>query len=265
MITTQGKSVIFRYLAGNLPRIAESIAIGIGSTAENVNDTTLNFEADRIPVTLVSADIVNDKIIFKGTIPQEYAGTIYEVGLWYGTPPQTAGGSSVIVTFDSATEDWTPATWDTALARIGADALQVAGGASSSLTDIALDLSVYSDSDFMSIAYNADAPINNITIRFSTDTTNYYEYTFAAATGYEIKKTGKTAFTATGAPDWSNITSITVSATGTGNVVFDGIRAEDADTISVDYALVARSVLGTPKVKTSDTEMDIEYALEITI
>lgn len=265
MITTQGKSVIFRYLAGNLPRIAESIALGIGSTAENVNDTTLVFEADRVPVSLVSADILNDKIIFKGTIPQEYVGTIYEVGLWYGTPPQTSGGSTIIVSFDSETEDWIPATWNTAIARIGTDALQVAGGSSSTLSDIALDLSVYSDADFMSLAYNADAAINNIVIRFSTDATNYYEYSFAAATGYEVKTMGKTAFTATGAPDWSNITSITVSATGTGNVVFDGIRAEDADTISTDYALVARSVLSTPKVKTADTEMDIEYALEITI
>src|SRR5574339_62044 len=115
MITTQGKSVIFRYLAGNLPRIAESIALGIGSTTENVNDTTLVFEADRVPVSLVSADILNDKIIFKGTIPQEYVGTIYEVGLWYGTPPQTSGGSTIIVSFDSETEDWIPATWNTAI------------------------------------------------------------------------------------------------------------------------------------------------------
>lgn len=264
MITTQGKSVLFRYLAGNLPRIAESIAIGIGDSAENVNNTILDFEAERVPVTLVSADIVNDKLVFKGTIPQEFVGTIYEVGLWYGNP-QTFGGSSIIVAFDSETEAWSTPTWNTALARIGEDALQVAGGASSTLSDIALDLSIFSDADFMSLAYNADAAITNIVLRFSTDVSNYYEYSFTAATGYEIKAIGKTAFTATGTPDWANITSITVGATGTGNAVFDGIRAEDADTISTDYALVARSVLSVPKVKTSDTEMDIEYALEITI
>lgn len=265
MITTQGKSVIFRYLAGNLPRIAESIAIGIGSTAANVNDIRLEFEAERVPVTLVSADIVNDKIIFKGTIPQEYVGTIYEVGLWYGTPPLTSGESTIIVSFDSATEAWSTPTWNTALARIGTDALQVAGGSSSTLSDIILDLSVFSDADFMTLAYNADAAITNVVLRFSTDVSNYYEYSFVAATGYEIKAIGKASFTATGAPDWADITSITVSATGTGNAVFDGIRAEDADTISTDYALVARSVLGSPTVKTDDTEMDIEYTLEITI
>lgn len=264
MITTQGKSVLFRYLAGNLPRIAESIAIGIGDSAENVNDTTLDFEAERVPVTLVSADIINDKLVFKGTIPQEYVGTIYEVGLWYGNP-QTFGGSTIIVGFDSSTEAWSSGTWNTALARIGVDALQIAGGASSTLSDIALDLSVFSDADFMSLAYNADAAITNVVVRFSTDVSNYYQYSFTAATGYEVKAIGKASFTATGTPDWSNITSITVSATGTGNAVFDGIRAEDADTISTDYALVARSVLSVPKVKSSDTEMDIEYALEITI
>jgi hypothetical protein len=265
MITTQGKSIIFRYLAGNLPRIAESIAVGIGSSAESVNDTALDFEAERVAVTLVSADIVNDKIIFKGSIPQEYVGKIYEVGLWYGTPPQTAGGSTVIVSFDSSTEEWTTPTWNTTLARIGTDALEIAGGSSSTLADIALDLSVFSDADFMSLAYNADAAIGNIVLRFSTDDTNYYEYSFAAIIGYEIKSVTKASFTATGTPDWADITSITVSATGTGNAVFDGIRAEDADTISTDYALVARSVLVSPKTKTSDTEMDIEYALEITI
>jgi hypothetical protein len=265
MITTQGKSVIFRYLAGYLPRIGQSLAIGIGSTAENVNDTTLAFETERIPVTLVSTDIVNDKVIFKGTIPQEYVGYIYEVAIWYGAPASTAGASALVVEFDSDTETWTPATWNTSLARIGVDALQVAGGASSTLADFALDLSAYSDADFLSLAYSADAAINDVTLKFNTDDTNYYSYTFTAATGYAIKSFGKNLMTATGTPDWSNITAITVSATGTGNIVFDGIRVEDSDTLSNDYALVARSVLSSPKFKTDDSEMDIEYALEINI
>ncbi|QMP84195.1 minor tail protein [Streptomyces phage Coruscant] len=265
MITTQGKSIIFRYLAGYVPRIAESIAIGVGNTAENVNDTVLDFESNRIPVALTSIDIVNDKLIFKGVIPQEFVGKIYEVGLWYGAPAQSIGASSLIVTFDSATEEWTPATWETTIARIGEDALQVAGGTTSTLENIILDLSSFSDADFISLAYSADAAITDITVQFRTDASNYYSYTFTAATGYEVKSFGKTLFTATGTPDWANITSIVVGAAGTGNAVFDGIRVEDADTLSNDYALVARSVLVTPKTKTDDSEMDIEYALEINI
>ncbi|WXW92556.1 tail fiber [Streptomyces phage Enygma] len=265
MITTQGKSIIFRYLAGYVPRIAESIAIGVGNSAASVNDTTLDFEINRVLVTITAADIVNDKIVFKGIIPQEFVGKIYEVGLWFGSPAQNAGASSIIVDFDQAGEAWDTGTWDTTIARIGTDALQIAGGQSSTLADIALDLSGYSDADFLSLAYSADAAINNVTIQFKTDDTNYYSYTFAAATGYEVKSFGKTAMTATGTPDWENITKITVSATGTGNIVFDGIRAEDNDTISNDYALVARTVLSTPKTKTNDSEMDIEYALEINI
>lgn len=265
MITTQGKSIIFRYLAGYVPRIVESIAIGIGSTAENVNDTALTFESNRVPVTLTSIDIINDKLIFKGVVPQEFVGKIYEVGLWYGSPANSVGASSVIVTFDSATEEWTPATWETTIARIGEDALQVAGGSSSTLENIVIDLSSFSTADFLSLAYSADASINDISLRFRTDPSNYYEYTFAAATGYEVKSFGKTLFTATGTPDWANITSIVVSATGTGNAVFDGIRVEDADTLSNDYALVARTVLPVPKTKTDDSEMEIEYALEINI
>jgi hypothetical protein len=265
VITTQGKSIIFRYLAGYLPRIAESIAIGVGNTAENVNDTALNFESNRVPVSVTSIDIVNDKLIFKGVIPQEFVGKIYEVGLWYGAPAQAVGSSSLIVTFDSETEEWTPATWETSIARIGEDALQVTGGSDSTLENIVLDLSVFSDADFISLAYSADASITDITVQFRTDASNYYSYTFTAATGYEVKSFGKTLFSATGTPDWENITSIVVGAAGTGNAVFDGLRVEDADTLSNDYALVARSVLVSPVSKTDDSEMDIEYALEITI
>ncbi|AYB70902.1 minor tail protein [Streptomyces phage Yaboi] len=265
MITTQGKSVIFRYLAGYIPRIAESIAIGVSDKPASVNDTVLGFETNRVLINITSADMVNNKIIFKGIIPQEFVGKIHEVGLWYGSPAQSAGASSIIVDFDSTAEEWDTGTWDTTLARIGSDALQLTGGQSSTLADIALDLSGYSDSDFLSLAYSADATIDNVTVQFKTDDLNYYSYTFAAATGYEVKSFGKMSTTATGTPDWENITKITVSATGTGNIVFDGIRAEDNDTISNDYALVARTVLSTPKSKTDDSEMDVEYALEINI
>ncbi|AXH67258.1 minor tail protein [Streptomyces phage Wofford] len=265
MITTQGKSIIFRYLAGYIPRIAESIAIGVGNSAASVNDTVLNFETNRVLIAITSADIVNDKIVFKGIIPQEFVGKIHEVGLWYGSPAQSAGASSIIVDFDSTTEEWDTGTWNTSLARIGTDALQLAGGESSSLPEIALDLSGYSDADFMSLAYNADATITGITVTFKTDDDNYYSYTFTPSSGYNVRKFGKTAMTATGTPNWEDITTITVSAAGTGNAVFDGIRAEDNDTISNDYALVARTVLSIPKTKTDDSEMDIEYALEINI
>lgn len=265
MITTQGKNLLFRYLAGYVPRIAESIAIGVGNSAASVNDTNLDFEVNRVAVTITSADIVNEKVIFKGTIPQEYVGKIYEVGLWYGNPAQSEGSSTIIADFDSQVEEWVGGTWNTTVARIGVDALQIAGGGSASLSDIVLDMSGYSDADSLSLAYNADAAIEDITIRFSTDDINYYSYTFTAATGYEVKSFNKTAMTGTGTPDWENITKITVSATGTGNAVFDGIRAEDNDSISTDYVLVARTVLVSPTTKTNDTEMDIEYALEINI
>lgn len=265
MITTTGKTTIFRYLAGYLPKVAQSISVGIGSTAENVNDTRLSFEMKRVDVLLTSIDIVNDKIIYKGRLPQEFEGKIYEVGLWYGAPAQTTGGSQLIVSFDSQSEAWSTPTWNTALARIGSDALQVAAGASSTLTDIFIDMSVYSNADQIALAYSADAAITTMTVQFRTDDSNYYSYTFTAATGYEVKSFNKTAMSATGTPDWSNITSIVVSAAGSGNAVFDGIRVEDNDTLMTDYGLVARSVLVSPVTKTNDSEMDLEYALEINI
>jgi hypothetical protein len=265
MITDAGKVIIFRYLAGNLPKIAESLAIGVGNTAASASDEILQFETERVTISLVSPDIVNNKLIFKAAIPQEYIGYIYEVGLWYGVPSQVIGGSTTIATFDSDTEDWSSPTWNTTNGRIGVDALQIAGGGSSTLSDIVLDLSNFSSADSISLAYYADAAIGNITLKFSTDVSNYYSYTFAAATGYEVKNFAKSVMTATGTPDWANITSITVSATGTGNAVFDGIRVEDTDTLSTDYVLVARTIPASPTYKTDDSELDVEYTLEITI
>jgi hypothetical protein len=106
MITTDGKTHIKRYLAGFVPSIAQSIAFGIGETAENVAHTKLTFEVGRSDIVLTSYDFVNNKILYKAPVSEDFAGKIYEVAL-YSTPANTAAGefgSRIITTFDSGTE-----------------------------------------------------------------------------------------------------------------------------------------------------------------
>src|SRR5688572_7298790 len=112
MITVDGKVHIKRYLAGFVPAIAQSIAFGLGSAAESVNDTKLQFEVGRTEILLVSYDFVNNKLIFKANVPEDFGGKIYEAAL-YSTPSNVAAGDSgsrILTTFDSATEDWVDAT-----------------------------------------------------------------------------------------------------------------------------------------------------------
>src|SRR5690242_12536399 len=103
MITTDGKTHIKRYMAGWVPAIGRSIAFGIGATSETAGDKTLNLEIATTPVALTTYDFVNDKLIFKSSLPEDLVAEIYEVGLWSLEQNPSAGeyGARLISTFDS--------------------------------------------------------------------------------------------------------------------------------------------------------------------
>lgn len=228
MITLDGKVHIKRYLAGFVPSICQSIAFGIGGKSEVNTDTRLQFEIDRSDLTLVSYDFVNNKLIFKANIPDDYLGKIYEVAL-YSLPENVAAGefgSRLLTTFDSATEEWVdagtllPSTFASTNARVGADSLRQTPGASTTKTDtlqaVNMDLSGYSAADQFSIAFNAgNANTSTVKVRFLTDTSNYYEVNFGTptASAYNFVSVNKGAASATGTPDWGNITEIRVLTT----------------------------------------------------
>lgn len=275
MITNDGKLHIKRMLAA--APIGRSIAIGLGGAAENVVDTSLNFEIARATVNLVSFDYVNNKLIFKASIPQEFSGKIYEVGLWSSTANSAAGEftSRLLTTFDSDTEVWTTGTFQTTNARIGANALRLAplasATATSALGSIFADFSGNSGADKFSIAYfNGNAFVSSLRVRFKTDASNYYTISVATpSTGYQISQVAKSAAVNTGTPSWSTITSIEVevvaTAGGAAAVDFDGLRVEDVDTLNPDYVMVARELLAAPVTKTAGRVQDIEFSLPVTV
>lgn len=277
MITTRGKQHIKRYLAHQIGDIARSISVGVGPVAENVGHVALQFETGRADITLVSFDYVNNKIVFKASIPQDMSGKIYEVGLWSQNQSTSAGEftSKLLTTFDSAGEVWSSGSFQSANARLGADALRFTPGVSATvsgaLNDLFIDLSGNSGADSFSVAYyNSNANVANFKIRFKTDASNYYTITVTSpATGYQISTIAKSAATVTGNPSWANISTIEVEvvsgAGGASSIDFDGLRIEDTDTIDPNYVMVARELLAAPVTKVAGRVMDIEFNLPVTV
>lgn len=85
MIVTTGKTVVLNVFSGQGGRIADRIAVGTGTTPVALSDTALATEAFRVPLSSISADTANQRIVFKGVItPGVVAGSVTEVGIFLG-------------------------------------------------------------------------------------------------------------------------------------------------------------------------------------
>jgi hypothetical protein len=278
LLTTEGKRLILRYLAGQSPSLGGAIGLGVSSVAATVNDVIMGFEIERIPVSLKNADYTNNVVLFKGTIEQDAAFSIYEAGLWSTASNLLSGEfeSKLLTTFDLELEAWTNVTADTTANRTSADAVKI-DAASSSTTqarlDVDMELSGYSANDTFYLAFSK--PDNNITTIklifedvISGGSLSLTKTVSALPTGYNILAFRKGDFTASGTISWDNITRMgfDVTAGGTGSyVILDGLRIEDLDTANQDFVLVSHTVLSSPLVKTSTAPMDVEYALDFNV
>lgn len=281
MITTEGKLHIKRYLAGWVPRIASSISFGVGGKPEEVGDTALQFETDRADIHLVSYDFVNNKLVFKATVPESYAGTIYEIGLYsHRKNNNTEYGSRILIDFDSVTERWyilgtgAEPTYTATNARVGTTTLELGAAASATTTarleGIFLDMTGYSAADKFALAYQVVGNVSSLRFRLMTDATNYYEFDLGApAAGYRVDSVTKGSATVTGTPAWEqiNMAEVVLTATGggTSTVRLDGLRIEDVDTPNPDYVMVSRELLATPYVKEAGRSQSIEFALDVSV
>lgn len=297
MITKFGKRFLTSYLAGNNTFSSKDLAFGIGSVTPNAkgNDTRLNFEIYRVPVSISSFDIVQTgtdvdgdpifayTIIYRATIPQDVSGVISEIGLYPGVRTSTNYFDSKFVTAFENNLSWSDGTnspemqsnSDIYTAKIGDGAVkvQVASGQTKlykcNLTE--LNLSGYSVNDSLAIAYTkADTHTSNITVNFYSSDTDYYSISFTpeSGTGSKIQSlTLNNLFNnVTGNPDPANIVKIGISTTATGGattVYYDGIRINDEDTFDPTYGIISRSVLNSPLVKSSGRPVDVEYKVQL--
>lgn len=273
IITTAGKKAIIEFFAGYSKRLVGSITVGVGSTAAAASDRRMNFEATRGNVSNTGIDYATNSVIFRAQLLPNDSFIIYEMGAHTLTSDVGAYGSSLIIDFNEVTDPWSIGTWTATNSRMGS-ALQVTAPASTStdsiLSDIAMDLSGYSNNDIFILAARANnAFVASITIQIRTDASNFYSWTInAPASGvYAISSTTKSSMTATGAPSWANITQavvrVTSTAGGVGSVDFDGIRVEDVDANKEESVLISRAVLGSPVTKVAGVPLEIEYSVTI--
>ncbi|QOI67443.1 minor tail protein [Streptomyces phage Beuffert] len=278
LLTTEGKRLILRYLAGQSPSLGAAIGLGVAGTAATVDDTTLGFEIERVSVALKSADYTNNLVLFKGTIEQDTTFNIYEAGLWSSSSNTLSGefDSRLLTTFDLSLEEWTNVTADTTANRTSEDAAKVSAAISTTTQarlDVEMDLSGYSVNDTFLLAFSK--PNNNITTiklvfedPISSGSLSLSKTVSSLPTGYNILAFKKGDFVASGAINWDSITRMgfDVTAGGTaGYVILDGLRVEDVDTPNQDYILVSHAILSSPINKTNVAPMDVEYALEFSV
>jgi len=284
------------YLAGMVGSQTKDLAFGIDSTAvqTNGNDTRLGFEFYRIPVSFGSIDIQTDlsgnstySVVYQATIPQDVSGIIKEIGLYPSIKSSINNyDSKFIADFennlmwfksDGSNPELVATTTASVKPRVGSYFSKVAVSASQSVEFLCsysgLDLSGYTASDSLSIAYNQEnTNLDSIVFKFYSSDSSYYSATFAgAASVTEPNKISKVLFsTLTANNAYADLSSIikigvTVTAKSSGQAIvyLDALRIDDEDTFDANFGLISRSVLSSPVEKVAGKPADIEYRINL--
>jgi len=296
LITKFGKRFISSQLAGMSVSQTKDLAFGVDSTAvqSNGNDTRLGFDFYRIPVSFGSIDIQTDgsgnstyAVVYQATIPQDVAGLIKEIGLYPGVKSSINNyDSKFIADFennlmwfksDGSNPELISTTTSNVKPRVGSYFSKIAVSASQSVEFTCaysgLDLSGYTSSDSLSIAYNQEnTNLDSITFKFYSSDSSYYSATFAgAASVTESNKIGKILFsTLTANNAYADLSSIikigvvvTAKSSGQAVVYLDALRIDDEDTFDANFGLISRSVLSSPLEKIAGKPVDIEYRINL--
>jgi hypothetical protein len=292
MITKFGKRFITSYLASGLNFNQKDIAIGIGSQAPTLNDSDMQFEFYRSGVFLGSTDIQTNtatgvttySVVYKTTLPTDVEGIISEIGIFPTAFLQNTDYSSKYISSFEDNTSWKdslgeqPPSVSTPTPRIGSSYFSITAASNQSKSyslDTIFDLAGYGVDDSITLAfYQTDLNLDYVYVRFYSSPTNYKEIRFAGASSIgnkilssKLSSVFNSAFSSSGATDFSKITTIEVGAkaksSGATNVLLDGLRLNDEDRYNSQYGLISRSVLSTPIVKTLGVEMDIEYKIDL--
>ena len=296
MITKFGKRFLASYLSGMINSPTKDLAFGIDSTAvqSNGNDTRLGFEFYRVPVSFGSIDIQTDgsgnstySVVYQATIPQDVSGIIKEIGLYPGLKSSSNNyDSKFIADFennlmwfksDGSNPELVATTTSSISPRVGSYFSKVAVSASQSAeftcSYSGLDLSGYTASDSLSLAYNQEnTNLDSITFKFYSSDSSYYLATFTGAVSVtESNKIAKVLFsTLTANNAYADLSSIikigvTVTAKSSGQAVvyLDALRIDDEDTFNANFGLISRSVLSSTIEKIAGKPVDVEYRINL--
>lgn len=272
MITDKGRELLVQYLAGKIDRWAAAIEVGVGETATQATDTSLEFPHLRFEVDNFDYDEVNKKVIVRATIPQEVATSVYEVGLFTSLNfPEPTIGNRLLLDYVEGSAIFVDQNVSlvSADSRIGNEARLISAGAGQTgfvrgYTEAAI-LSPYKGSDNFNLAYHFTntGGVPTVTVRMETTESDYYEYTFNPSTGYNIETFAKSSLTTVGSPDWGTIDSVYISTDSQSDLMLDGIMIEESLIIE-SYGMVARRVLTTPRSKPAGVEAELTFEVGLT-
>jgi hypothetical protein len=290
VLTTEGKSIIRNYLAGNVGTWAGSISIGaMNSSAPSVNDAGLEFEITRVPVTL--STVRGSDIILSADIGTEVSGRIFELGVYPTVNNSFSAGfdDRVISNFSETWLDGSgnvlsssnfDGTEEVPVARIGYRNLILNNLGLTTSYSVGIDLSGYSDLDSISMLYKIASTGANKTVRLTfyddqlpTAGTKYYDFILSGSTaGYKKETVELGYFTETG--NFNNNVSRIELFTAAGSFAtahIDSIKLDDADETNPNFALISRALIGQVNgsssndyfEKRSGTNMTIQYVVEM--
>lgn len=268
-ITTRGKELILKHLAGHIADWASIVAVGVADAAPTVNDVRLGYELGRGTINVASVDTTTNRVLVKGTIPSDVIGQIREIGVYSSSEGVT---SSIVPApfsdFDVNALDSTGFTATDEGNRIGRGSalLTAASGATATgtINRVSFPMEGFDPADEIVLAYHNFANVSNVAVRLYTSSTGYFSHSFVPVGGYGFAVWTKGAMVANGDASWLNpVISISFDATaagGEGRLALDGmtmytVREEP------NYGLVSRAVLATPQDKIF-APMDVEYAIE---
>jgi len=224
--------------------------------------------------------------IFSATIPQDISGVISEIGLYPGLKSSINNyDSKFIADFennlmwfksDGANPELAATTTSGIIPRVGSYFSKVGVSPSQSMEFVCsysgLDLSGYTASDSLSLAYNQEnTNLDSIVFRFYSSDSSYYSATFAgAASVTDTNKIAKVLFSSLVANNaYADLTSIikigvviTAKSSGQAVVYLDALRIDDEDTFDANFGLISRSVV-SPIEKIAGKPVDIEYRINL--
>jgi len=285
VITTEGKKIITRFLAKNNNAWAGAMCVGAGRSTPDASDKTLNFEYARFPI-YYSYGLYDTtyKIIFKAMMPENFAGSIEELGMYSQVSNQSSTAyASEFSLFDNINE-WT-ATGVTAVeqpsiatiasnsdsrVKTGTAGYYVTGTGNLYKAFSSVQFGEYALTDSFSLAYGLSTSAT-ISIRFEKDASNYFYSNVSGGSAGQnnIYTFTKTSMTQTGSLSWTDVTGIRiVISANSGGVYLDGLRPVVINHYNEDYGLVSRAINTGAEdslIKRAGSRLDLEYEVTLNL
>ena len=287
LITTNGRKVLLQYLAGIKSTWASNLAIGAITTPPTINDTQLNFETGRYPITLRTYQAATvstpDLIIVRATLPALMYANIYEVGVYPEDSLSNISNRSnnIIVDFSDLT-NWTTTAGSTYISgftpglnsspRIGGYSVELAPNTTVYNNTYSIDLSNYDESDNLQIlAYNTTAGALSVKMTNSSGYSAIFNYSLSSNSEYQVLSVpfpstiydSNSSVVASPPRFLNTINSVTITTDSTASGTIDVIKTSSASKLTNNDFIISKSVLSTPIAKTYGVPLDVEYYIEL--